>query len=687
MADAGRKETDKLLDEMERKIKKEYEQAANEAAVKTQKYLDRFQTRDVEMRQKLDEGLITQEKYNSWRQGQIMTGRRWAELSENLAKDYNNANNIAKSVVNGYMPEVYALNHNYGTYEVEHQAKLDTVYSLYDRQTVERLLREDTDLLPPISKTMSQRIAEGKDIRWNKQVINSVMTQSILQGESIPKMARRLADKVGEKNYKAAVRNARTMTTRAENYGRLDSYKRAQSLGIELKKMWVATLDNVTRDSHVDVDGEVVPVDKTFSNGLDCPGGMGPPEEVYNCRCTMIADLKGFETDPKDMNLRRNEKLGDMSYDEWKQAARDRLPSEEKYRRAVNRYNNLDNPTEKDLIAVGTALRERMMEVYNGIENLKPLYDEYQDAYKEYTKLDGYSTYADNYWNKYNSWRMSKGLDISKGSDDLKWRDWTNNMTMETGLRIRIRGLEKNLDGIGVKIGADDTIFDVMKKIEVVRNNAVDKLNGIVAALQPLQQQCVGENAARALRDELGKIRSMGIQKGMDVKKHLSLGGSRSPMKKHVEKAYDFYPTQWINNSINAGQLKVETDSAARGFYSDYRKIIALKGQKYDDAALLSNAIHELSHRFERTQGLIMTEKEFYDRRTKGEVLEWLGGNYGKNEMTRKDNFISPYMGKDYQETAYELLSMGVETAMMNPSALLADTNMLDWIYGILSVR
>lgn len=342
--DAGRIETDLELAKMEKRIREEYKKAADEANRKLEKYMERFKERDKDKRDQLKDGIITRKEYNEWRTGQIMAGQRWRAMTEKLAEDYHRSNEIAKGIVNYNMPNIYALNYNYGTYEVEHGMKVDTDFTLYDRNTVAYILKNNPDLLPPISKTVSQAIAEGKDIRWNRQQINSVMLQGILQGESIPKIAKRLAETVGEKNYKSAVRNARTMTTRAENYGRLDSYKRAQKMGIKMKKQWVATLDQVTRDSHVDVDGETVDVDATFSNGLDCPGGMGPPEEVYNCRCTMVAQLKGFETDPSDLNLRPTQALGDMSYDEWKEEHRSRAKDKKEQKARVEKITR-EKPT------------------------------------------------------------------------------------------------------------------------------------------------------------------------------------------------------------------------------------------------------------------------------------------------------------------------------------------------------
>ena len=57
-----------------------------------------------------------------------------------------------------------------------------------------------------------------------------------------------------------------------------------QNGGKKATKTWAVTSAN-PRDSHAAMDGETVPVDGTFSNGLDWPGGFGDPDEVAGCHC------------------------------------------------------------------------------------------------------------------------------------------------------------------------------------------------------------------------------------------------------------------------------------------------------------------------------------------------------------------------------------------------------------------
>lgn len=312
MADYGHVETDKMLSKMEKEVERIYKEAVGDLQKKLDTYLRRFEVKDKIKRQQLEKEEITKAEYDYWRTGQILMGERWQEMRDTLAADLSNSNQIAASIVNGYMPDVYALNHNYGTYEAEKGAMVDTSYTLYDRDTVERLIRDNPQLLP------EAKVNIPKDQRWNQQKITSAITQGILQGESIRDISKRL-QRVSDMNRSQSITNARTITTSAENAGRINSYKRAESMGIKMKKVWLATLDGRTRDSHRNLDGEKVDVDESFSNGCRYPGDpQGPAREVYNCRCTLIAQVDGVDLDPSDISLRNNYKLGGMSYEEWK---------------------------------------------------------------------------------------------------------------------------------------------------------------------------------------------------------------------------------------------------------------------------------------------------------------------------------------------------------------------------------
>lgn len=317
--DYGFKQSDKMLGELEQRLHKEYTQAAAEMEEKANKYFQRFQKEDAKKADAYLKGEITKKEYAEWRQRKMLTGKRWADMKETLARHAVNTDKIAMSFVSDKIKDVYALNMNFGTYDIERVSGINTAFTLINQDAIKVLLKDNPQLLP------SPKVDIPKDMRWNMQHINSAITQGIMQGESIPKVAKRLQAVTGM-DERAAIRNARTAMTGAQNAGRFDAIKRMNERGVVVKKVWIATLDNVTRDSHVDLDGEVVDYDQTFSNGLMYPAdGTGAPEEVYNCRCRLGKEYDKYRTDWSDMRNRRDDKIKDMGYEEWKKQARDRL--------------------------------------------------------------------------------------------------------------------------------------------------------------------------------------------------------------------------------------------------------------------------------------------------------------------------------------------------------------------------
>lgn len=318
--DYGHDETEKILKKTEKQLDKVYSQAYKELKHKSDDYWSFFSTTDKLKRQQLANGEITTAEYQQWRLSHYLTGKRWQTMSDQMAVEMTNTNKIAASVINGHLPDVYALNANYSFYQIEKDLGFRTSFTLYDRQTVERLVRDNPNLLP-----WQARINTPEDIRYNKKNLNSAVTQGILQGETIEEIAERMVKSPLRMCKKNAVTNARTMTTSAQNGGRIESYHRAEEMGIHLQKQWMATLDDRTRHEHRQLDGQTVDVDDVFSvDGYEIAFPADPeaePEMVYNCRCTMRSVLVGLDNGGYD-EYKQYGKLGDVSYEEWKNAKR-----------------------------------------------------------------------------------------------------------------------------------------------------------------------------------------------------------------------------------------------------------------------------------------------------------------------------------------------------------------------------
>lgn len=192
---------------------------------------------------------------------------------------------------------------------------------------------------------------------------------------------------------------------------------------------------------------------------------------------------------------------------------------------------------------------------------------------------------------------------------------------------------------------------------------------------------------AEHIKQVLGKYRSMGVS-DIEVAEHLS--STRSIAGKAIMQAYDHLPTDWVRRSVEHGNLKVKT--VKRGYYSHGMSEIAIsKGQ--GNRTSFRTAIHELGHRQEHINPAILeAEKVFYEKRTQGDKLQRLrdvsrNKGYGADEFTRVDDFIEPYMGKDYGGRAYELLTMGMDTLYTDPIELSKDPEMFDWVVKMILTK
>lgn len=310
--------TEELLKKYERRIKKEYTQAYKELKATYKDYMRKYKIKYDIKRKQLKNGEITKADFDYWVKGQLLIGERWQEMCNTMAQDLQLVSEKAKSIVHGYSADAYALNHDYATFLIEKGSQINTSYTLYNRQTVERLIMQK-QVLPDPGQLVKGEIARGEAIKWRKGKIQSVVLQSVLQGESIEESAKRIADNLSTRNFNAAMRYARTAMTGAQSAGRVDGMKRALDLGISTKKQWMATADSRTRDSHRAIDGEIVDIRDTFSNGLEYPGDPhGSPAEVWNCRCTIVAALEGMDNDMSDLSKRFSRLEGNPDYFEWK---------------------------------------------------------------------------------------------------------------------------------------------------------------------------------------------------------------------------------------------------------------------------------------------------------------------------------------------------------------------------------
>ena len=326
MADTAHYQTDLKLEEMEKRLSAIYSRTEKTVQKKMADYAASVDKKSTELLQAYKDAETEDEKRKAKKAyirfyRKLVKSKEFVSLSAAVADDLYKANVEASAYINSHTPSIYALNYNYINAEMakdidgfKPQEITDTEaekYSGYTQQTVDR--KKDTD--------------------WNKDNLKkSVIAGSLLLlGASA--IMKRSANSTVEKNRNSASMHNSGMGTDAENKARLDGMYRAEDMGNSITKIWIATLDNRTRDAHADRDGEEIALDDEFAPGLSRPRDPnGVLSEICNCRCSLkygvgqskgktrssrLGTVTGSYKKTSSFKGTTSEEIANMTYQEW----------------------------------------------------------------------------------------------------------------------------------------------------------------------------------------------------------------------------------------------------------------------------------------------------------------------------------------------------------------------------------
>ncbi len=182
----------------------------------------------------------------------------------------------------GYLDKVYReayLGCLYGM----HGDSVDLILRI-DENKVQKCINKDTKELK-----FSQRLYENVD--QLKDTVKAEIARGFSTGRDYASIARQIALRTGT-SLSRAYTIARTEGHRVASESEMDCMVTARNKGADVIKEWISTLDNVTRETHVELDGQLRELDEEFvipSSGARAmyPGGFGIAKEDINCRCCM----------------------------------------------------------------------------------------------------------------------------------------------------------------------------------------------------------------------------------------------------------------------------------------------------------------------------------------------------------------------------------------------------------------
>lgn len=210
----------------------------------------------------------------------LIKSKEFRKLQNAISDSLYKLNVQASQYADKYSAEIYALNYNY----LGNGLNNDLNGYKFKRVSV-----EDVEKYGELTR---QTVDKAKDTKWNdKNFSKSVIVGAGLLLASDKILNRALKNTVN-KNLTSAKMQTSGIISDAESKGRFDSILRANDEGFNVRKTWKAIHDNRTRDSHIELDGTIIPIDREFLPGLSRPRDpSGAAAEICNCRCELGYDV------------------------------------------------------------------------------------------------------------------------------------------------------------------------------------------------------------------------------------------------------------------------------------------------------------------------------------------------------------------------------------------------------------
>lgn len=218
---------------------------------------------------------------------------------------------------------------------VYHEAYIGCLYCIQKDGVDLVLAADETKVSAAIGKKtkdlkFSQRLY--KNVRELKDGAKAEIARGFSNGSDYRTMARQLGIRAGV-GFSRAYRIVRTEGHRVENESRLTCMADARRAGADIVKQWDSTIDDVTRATHRELDGQVRELEEAFEipgtgSRAMAPGGFGIAKEDINCRCCLLQRAK-WNPDSEAYKYSRiaggNISLRSGTYREWKEKYKQHL--------------------------------------------------------------------------------------------------------------------------------------------------------------------------------------------------------------------------------------------------------------------------------------------------------------------------------------------------------------------------
>ncbi|WP_339089581.1 polymorphic toxin type 50 domain-containing protein [Clostridioides difficile] len=226
---------------------------------------------------------------------------RLEELFYQISKEIYNTFDIQNNRVEKLLEESVKDSYYKSIYETQKFVGVGTSFSKLDKETL-----KDIITYPWSGKNFSQRIWKNRDLL--SEVIKEEITQMVIRGESLKKIANRVSQKM-DSSYENAIRLVQT----EHSHFMSEADKKAYESQRVDKYQFLATLQDNTCKRCRNIDMKVYLV-------KDAKEGENYPPMHPRCRCTTIPYFPHKEGEMRTARLPKGktyEVPSNLSYNEW----------------------------------------------------------------------------------------------------------------------------------------------------------------------------------------------------------------------------------------------------------------------------------------------------------------------------------------------------------------------------------
>lgn len=267
---------------------------------------------DMYEKYQTDDPHVTWTEFNKYNR----LNKELTRIGEMLTEDYREvAKTIRQAQQNAYIEKFLMSLY---LYEMASQTSMQ--FDVPTASVINKAIEQPIEFIKLVPTLQKHRDEVLKKIRIH-------ITQGIMSGEGYSKIAKALRDDIGMTKAQSQ-RVARTEAGRAMSQAGLDSAKVAKDNGLTgIKKRWLATKDNRTRDTHRHLDGKAIDIDDNFHSS-GCVGqapklfvGVASAKENINCRCKLLYYFDEDEL-PTVMRTKDDGVIPFVTYREWEKQKR-----------------------------------------------------------------------------------------------------------------------------------------------------------------------------------------------------------------------------------------------------------------------------------------------------------------------------------------------------------------------------